>query len=79
MSVWPQALSGLSASISSNISLENVTIAWLQQLFVNNKVLGEPSKIKSAETWEMFPSGDDPPAPYPTWDFFKLENFFEME
>ena len=38
---------------------------------------GEPSKLKSAETWEKFPSGDDPPTPYPTWDFFELGIFLE--
>ena len=42
-----------------------------------NYSYGEPSKLKSTETWEMFPSGDDPPAPYPTWDFFELGNFLK--
>ena len=28
-------------------------------------------------TWEKLPSGDDPPAPYPTWDFFELGNFLK--
>ena len=42
-----------------------------------NKLLGEPSKLKSAETWEKFPSGNDPPAPYQTWDFFELGNFLK--
>ena len=36
---------------------------------------GEPSKLKIAENWEKFPSGDDPPTPYPTWDLFELGNF----
>ena len=36
--------------------------------------LGEISKLKSAGTWEKFPSGDDLPAPYPTLDFFELGN-----
>ena len=30
---------------------------------------------KSDETWEMFPSEDDPLPPYPTWDFFELGIF----
>ena len=34
-------------------------------------------KIKSAKTWEMFPSSDDPLPPYPAWDFFLLRNFFK--
>ena len=41
------------------------------------RYLGEPSKLKSAETWEKFPSSDDPPAPYTTWDFFELGNFLK--
>ena len=45
--------------------------------FFTKIYLGEPSKLKSAETWEKFPSGDDPPAPYQTWDFFELGNFFK--
>ena len=39
--------------------------------------LGEPSKLKSADTLEKFPSGDDPTAPYPTWDFFEIGNFLK--
>ena len=39
--------------------------------------LGEISKLKSAGTWEKFPSGDDPSPPYPTWDFFELGNFLK--
>ena len=33
--------------------------------------LGEPSQLKSAKTWEKFPIGDDPPAPYTTWETFE--------
>ena len=32
-------------------------------------LLREPSQLESVETWKMFPSGDDPLPPYPTWVF----------
>ena len=38
--------------------------------YSDQKIYSTPSKLKSAETWEKFPSGDDHSAPYPTWDFF---------
>jgi len=46
-------------------------------VLIKNNALGEPSKLKSDETWEMFPSGDDPLSPYPTWDFLNLEQISE--
>ena len=36
---------------------------------------GEPSKLKSAETWEKFPSGDDPPPPTRLGTFLNLGTF----
>ena len=41
------------------------------------KLLPRVSELKSAKTWEKFTSGDDPPALYPTWDFFELGNFLK--
>ena len=38
----------------------------------NVGILGEPSRLEIAETWEKFPRGDDLPAPYPTWELFEF-------
>ena len=39
-------------------------------LYIHQNLVRGAFKLKSADTWEKFPSGDDTPAPYPTWDFF---------
>ena len=52
------------------------TISNETRIKINN-IQGELSKLKSAETWEKFPSGDDPHAPYMNWDFFELGNFLK--
>ena len=74
--VWRKKIGLKINLVPKTIWLKNWSEKSIVPIKFRQIVFGEPSKVRSGESWEKFPSGADPPPPTLLGTFLNLGTFW---